>query len=718
MVTVININGQAKLTAFIEIRSTVDGRMDGNVDFDIVNSPAQLKVFRLVTNGLEKKLFSVLPGYMVPSLFVPISKIPLSLSGKVDRRRLQGRVANLSIDQLSGFQKDGSTISPPSTSIEKRLAELWEKLLKIDRVGKNDNFFQRGGDSIGAMRLVAAARHDGLSITVDAIFKNPILSQMALAIHEDVKKVSEVPPFSLVSDVDVEHLRQEATSQCNITKDEIQDIYPCTQQQIYWIDGGNTREHQAQIVYDVPASLDVGRFKTAWNVVASAHDILRTRIIRTSSGTFDVVLRTGLDWQTESSLETYLKKDREAIMSLGDRLQRFCIVNDDYLGRQFFVFTAQHSSYDAWSLYLLMKDRDHAYLHGASAASTPNFNQYIKPVIQDSYIAAAHKFWKSHMARTKSKPLVVVPEGHTVFADSMFKRDFKLSRRPESDVTTSTMIEVAWAIVYSKAVNEEDVVLDILRHGRNAPLPGVMDLTAPTITAIPFVVRVNPNETAQGLLRRAQDELNTIDSFEHFGFAKVAQLNPEAALACKNSLRIHILPPLADLQKDVGIERGIDLPTRWVELCFNLPLRVDCVVTTDGIGLEANFDKELISPTQVSTLFDQFQSVILQLALADAGLKIMDVSFSVTSDNSSILMASIAARSSEVKSAMLVSFARYLEKSAVNGASDPSATLIETSHWFIRDRTLVICVSSSLGGVRNDKSTDDRVNSRISKTQI
>ncbi|KAG0648717.1 Nonribosomal peptide synthetase [Hyphodiscus hymeniophilus] len=653
VVSLIKVNGQAKLAAFMEIGPDEDPETNANVNLAIANSPAQLEAFRDMTRGLEKSLHSVLPGYMVPSLFIPITRIPLSLSGKADRKRLRDLVANLSIDQLSGFQQDELAVSPPSTVMEQRLASLWEKLLKVAGVGKNDNFFQRGGDSIGAMRLVAAARRDRLSITVDAIFKNPVLSQMALKLLEDVKEVSGVAPFSLLKAAEVEDICHQAISQCKTTKEEIQDIYPCTPQQIYWIDGGNTREHQAQIVYDIPASLDVDRLRNAWNAVTEAHDVLRTRIIRTPAGTFNVVLRTGLDWRNESSLEAYLEEDREAIMSLGDRLQRFCIIKDDYLGREFFVFTAQHSSYDAWSLYLLMKDRDHAYHHGASAANTPNFSSYIKPVIQDAYRDVAREFWRSHMAGTKSKPLVVVPEGHQTFADSMLKRDFKLSKRQESSVTTSTMIEVAWAIVYSRAINEEDVVLDILRHGRNAPLPGVMDLTAPTITAIPFVVHVKPEETAQSLLQRSQDQLNTIDSYEHFGFANVAKLNQEAALACKNSLRIHILPPLSELQKDVGIEKGIDLTTRWVELCFNLPLRVDCVVTSDGIGLEANFDKELVSPDQVNTYFDQFQNLMTQLAAADPKQTVEKLKLSGTPESTSVLMESIAAKSAGVKKFML-----------------------------------------------------------------
>jgi aryl carrier-like protein len=669
VVIIIKIDGQAKLVAFLEIpsdKSPANGETNGNdrnlTPVQLANSPPELELFRSLTVGTEKKLYSVLPGYMVPSLFIPVSRIPLSISGKVDRRKLQGLAVDLSLDQLSSFRQGGARSAPPSTVMERCLANLWEQLLKVTGIGKEDNFFERGGDSIGAMRLVAAARQQRLSITVDLIFKNPTLSEMALIIRDQVKEVSEIPPYSLLNTREVENISNEAVSQCRTTKDDIEDVYPCTPQQIYWIDGGiNSQEHQAQCVYDVPASLDLDRFRGAWDSVAKAHDILRTRIISTPSGYFNVVLKTGLEWRTETSLEEYLKEDRIAIMGFGDRLQRFCIVSDDYLGKQFFVFTAQHSSYDAWSLYLLTKDRDYAYHYGLSAAGGPNFNQYIKPLIQTAYKDAASSFWQSHLAGTKTKPLIVVPEGHRVFPDSMFKRDFKLSKRHGSTVTTSTMIEVAWAIVFSRAMKEQDVVLDVLRHGRNAALPGVMELIAPTMTAVPFLIRANPDEKVQDVLQRAQDELSNMDSFEHMGFDNISKLNPEVALACKNSVRIHILPPLSDLQQDSGSVKGIDLPMRWVELCLALPFRVDCVVTKDGIGVEANFDKELISPDQVNTFFDQFQSAILQLAATDSDQKIGDISLSGAVVHSSILMESIASKSAEVKKAMLVGYTPSLK---------------------------------------------------------
>lgn len=85
------------------------------------------------------------------------------------------------------------------------------------------------------------------------------------------------------------------------------------------------------------------------------------------------------------------------------------------------------------------------------------------------------------------------------------------------------------------------------------------------------------------------------------------------------------------------------------------------MVTKDGVGVEANFDKDLISPNQVNTFFNQFQSVITQLAVADAQQKIGDITLSGISEHNSVLMESIAAKSAEVKTAMLVSIAEVLE---------------------------------------------------------
>ncbi|CAM6004125.1 unnamed protein product [Sphagnum balticum] len=113
----------------------------------------------------------------------------------------------------------------PLTSMEQRLQALWTLVLSVPELGSDDNFLRLGGDSMSAIRLVAAARDHGMSLTVYKIFKNPVLPDMALVVsvvgEEDEP---EVPPFALLGDLDTSSLIDIAALQCNIEKHQIEDM--------------------------------------------------------------------------------------------------------------------------------------------------------------------------------------------------------------------------------------------------------------------------------------------------------------------------------------------------------------------------------------------------------------------------------------------------------------------------------------------------------------
>ena len=644
------IYGRPTLAAFIP---TAEGTsVPGNQE-SIANSTAQLELFQTLTAGLEPKLASVLPAYMVPSVFIPVSRVPLTTSGKTDRKALQQMAAKLSFDQLAAFRNLQTEHLPPSTRMEQRLHDLWKALLNIEEMGVEDNFFQLGGDSITAMRLVAAARKQGLSLSVDKIFKNPLLSEMALITHENASELStDIPPFSLMEKGRTAHFLDEAAIQCKVVKELIEDIYPCTPQQEYWINGGvETHEHQAQTVYSLPASLDLNRFCAAWEAVANCHAILRTRIVRTSSGYLQVVVKGGVEWRRETSLEEYLSRDRAGLVGLGDRLQRFCIVEDDSLDGRYFVFTAQHSSYDGWSLHLLFEDLGYAYRHGLSSASGTNFNRFIK-ALTDTDAHAASAFWQSQLAGVCSKPLFVVPEGHRIFPDTQWKRHIGLLAAQGSSITISTMIEVAWSIVFARSLGCNDVVLDILRAGRTSPVPGIEELVAPTCTALPLRIHVDPQQRTHDLLLSVQQQLSAMTPFEHRGFDNIASLSEEVALACRKSIRVNIAPPLGDTQH----REALDLPLVWAELALILPFRIDCAITKNGVDVEAVFDKDLISIDRVDQLLRQFEAALQRISRADGAQKIGAVDLTCTSNVESFLLGSISTESGRVRKLMLASF--------------------------------------------------------------
>ena len=149
----------------------------------IANSLEAVEILQSLTVGVGSRLSSALPSYMIPAVFIPIWNTPLSNSGKVDRKILQQMASTLSFDELSAFQNQKTPYVLPTTQLQKRVTSWWEKLLEVEVIGIKDNFFNLGGDSVAAMRLVVAARSEGLSLTVDEIFKNPVLSDMATVVR-------------------------------------------------------------------------------------------------------------------------------------------------------------------------------------------------------------------------------------------------------------------------------------------------------------------------------------------------------------------------------------------------------------------------------------------------------------------------------------------------------------------------------------------------------
>jgi acyl carrier protein len=122
---------------------------------------------------LKKKL----PDYMMPGAFVMLDALPLSANGKVDRRALPAPGA---------ARADwAETFTAPGTPIEKRLAEIFIEVLKLDRVGIRDNFFELGGHSLLATRVVSRIRTVfQVEVAIRCLFQSPTIIELAAEIEE------------------------------------------------------------------------------------------------------------------------------------------------------------------------------------------------------------------------------------------------------------------------------------------------------------------------------------------------------------------------------------------------------------------------------------------------------------------------------------------------------------------------------------------------------
>jgi len=126
---------------------------------------------------LRNYLKERLPDYMIPSAFVYLDALPLTSHGKIDRRALPAPDAER--------PALAEAFIAPRTPTEKSLASIWTKLLGINRVGINDNYFELGGDSLLATQLVSQVRRVfEVELPLVDLFQHPTLAELAASIEE------------------------------------------------------------------------------------------------------------------------------------------------------------------------------------------------------------------------------------------------------------------------------------------------------------------------------------------------------------------------------------------------------------------------------------------------------------------------------------------------------------------------------------------------------
>jgi amino acid adenylation domain-containing protein len=128
--------------------------------------------YRTLLTDLRRLLTKRLPEHMMPSAFVLLGALPLTANGKIDRRALPAPCQ--SRPELE------TDYAAPRTTEEDVLAAIWSKVLKLEQVGVNDNFFHLGGHSLVAVRLFAEIENKfGIKLPLSSLFEAPTISQLA-----------------------------------------------------------------------------------------------------------------------------------------------------------------------------------------------------------------------------------------------------------------------------------------------------------------------------------------------------------------------------------------------------------------------------------------------------------------------------------------------------------------------------------------------------------
>lgn len=138
----------------------------------IVLSPEGKQRQERVKPALWQQVKSELPDYMLPAQLLSIESIPLTVHGKLDRTRLpEPDFNNMSVKTIIG----------PHNSIEQQLLDIWQPLLKLDRISTDSNFFELGGHSLLGVKLIAKIKDElSLDLSVRDLFEHPTIQSLAL----------------------------------------------------------------------------------------------------------------------------------------------------------------------------------------------------------------------------------------------------------------------------------------------------------------------------------------------------------------------------------------------------------------------------------------------------------------------------------------------------------------------------------------------------------
>ena len=147
-----------------------------------------------------------LPKYMLPHIFTHLRELPLTPSGKVNRKALP------EVDLSQAF--DASEYVAPEGDAETRLASLMEKVLRYAPVGRDDDFFDLGGDSLSAIEFVSLAHNEGIYFALQNVFDYPTVRQLAACITQSTKQTASLSEadFTKVNEILAKNTREAVVS--------------------------------------------------------------------------------------------------------------------------------------------------------------------------------------------------------------------------------------------------------------------------------------------------------------------------------------------------------------------------------------------------------------------------------------------------------------------------------------------------------------------------
>ncbi|EAW07799.1 nonribosomal peptide synthase Pes1 [Aspergillus clavatus NRRL 1] len=461
-------------------------------------------------------------------------------------------------DSTATLTEDHTRVS----DLEKRLWKLWCSALHLssETIKHRESFFKLGGDSITAMKMVSAAREDGLTLTVADVFSNPVFEDMLAIIsaansspasepesHTDseIEKPAESvpiqqeqtpppPEFSFLKAVDLNDnaLQSGICPKIGVFKGGIADVLPVTDFQAMSITATLFRSRWMVNYFflDGQGTVDLKRLRESLLRVVDAFDILRTVFVCFNGQFYQVVLRkirpNIFVHETEKSLDEYTdylqQQDREQEARQGEQYVQFYVLKKKDSNHHRILIRMSHAQFDGVCLPSIMSAIKLGY-EGSPLPPAPSFANYMR-MLSGAITPDHYQHWTNLLRGSSMTQVLRRSETNTFQHIGAFTEQRKMLEIQPSvldNITIATVMQAAWAVTLAKLSAQPDVVFGLTISGRNTSIPGIENTVGPCLNVIPVRVKFGEKWTGLDLFRYLQDQQIANMPFEALGFREI-----------------------------------------------------------------------------------------------------------------------------------------------------------------------------------------------------
>ncbi len=594
--------------------------------------------------AMRKYLQGQLPEYMIPVSLMSLEAMPLNPNGKVDKKALP--------KPEKGGEHKTALSKPPASATEQLVAGIWEDELSVQNVMRGDNFFSLGGDSIKAIRVIAALnRATDRELEVKDLFSQQTLSAFA--------GFMDAPPVDtgLPGRADAEQWLQSWKS--NLNKGEgsdydllssAEDYYPISDIQsgmlfyTLYNPGGGTY-HVQQFHHWEMANFDISRFKSAYRMLLARHAIFRTSFhLQAFEEPLQVVhsmedlevnltfesLETLTEQSQKEAFTSYMKEDHRKGFEIDKpgllRTGVFALGNNQYS----ILLTFHHAIMDGWSDATLMAELWKNYL---ALESTPDYKPLPLPVSYRDYVLDQWRYqqapfvqqwWATHFEGFERMPLPFYKRPNPELTQQKRGYGFPM---PQQTIDTVTQLGKELGFTFKQAslaatlatlyhyTGHHDLVIGMMSHGR-PELPEAERMMGCFLNSVPVRVAASFDSVGQWV-KSIGEHIATLKSYDKLPLLQIQKLVKESK---------HLGNPIFDilfsyldfhvLQENEHKEGQRDKAGSIVDGTAITNTHLDIAVARQGeqAFLSFNYDSNLFKEEEIKQLGDCFLRFMETLA--------------------------------------------------------------------------------------------------------